>query len=129
MKKHVLVLLLLSLYAVSCSKSDQPDPVPVVVSKEYLVEYEVSAVHATRATISYRDPLGTYVREENALLPKMYSFKRTLKSNEPISVSASLTDGDEEARITCTIKLDGVSVDSRTTTNFEMHGLSFYSFH
>lgn len=129
MKKQVLIPLLLSLYASSCSKSDQPDPIPVVVSKEYLVEYEVSAVHATRANISYRDPLGSYVRDENALLPKTYSFKRVLKQNEPISVSAFLTDGDEEARVTCAIKLDGVPVDSRTTTNFEMQGLLFYSFH
>ncbi|QIL78427.1 hypothetical protein [Hymenobacter sp. HDW8] len=115
MRKKLLTLLLLPLVAISCSKDNEnSDPQPNTTPKEYQVTYQVTAVNYAQARIIYRDNTGALITEENVPLPKTYSFKRTMKSADILSVGAFPSQGDASANVTCVIQLDGKTVDTKS---------------
>lgn len=65
-------------------------------------------------TIIYRDATGTQVIDENVALPKTYTFKRTLKSQDLLNIGAFPLSGSAATSVTCTILLDGKEVSTKT---------------
>jgi hypothetical protein len=126
MKKHFLTLLALPLLLGSCAKSTENDPAPEPEAKEYTVEYEVSALNATAARIDYRLANVGLVTETNVQLPKTYSFKRTMKRLDVVSIGAFYINDGDPATLTCTIKLDGVPVATRTVTGHDVFNTTSY---
>ncbi|SFQ80256.1 hypothetical protein [Hymenobacter arizonensis] len=115
MRKKLLPLLLLPFWAASCSgDQEDSDPQPNTTPKEYQVTYQVTAVNYAQSRIIYRDNTGSLITEENVPLPKTYSFKRTLKSADILSVGAFPAQGDATANVTCVIQLDGKTVDTKS---------------
>ncbi|MDF7815537.1 MULTISPECIES: hypothetical protein [Hymenobacter] len=115
MRKKLLTLLLLPFLAASCSgDKENSDPQPNTTPKEYQVTYQVTAVNYNQARIIYRDNTGTLITDENVALPKTYTFKRTMKSADIVSVGAFPKDGDAAANVTCAIQLDGKTVDTKS---------------
>jgi hypothetical protein len=127
MKKYFLTLLALPLLLGSCAKSSENDPTPEPEAKEYVVEYEVSALNATAARIDYRVANSGLITETNVQLPKTYSFKRTMKRLDVVSVGAFFISDEDPTTLTCTIKLDGVPVATRTATGHDVFNTTSYT--
>ncbi len=126
MKKYFLALLVAPLLLGSCVKSTENDPAPEPEAKEYAVEYEVSALNSAEVQVDYRIANGGVVTEKKVQLPKTYSFKRTMKHLDVVSVGAFFISDEDPATLTCTIKLDGVPVATRTITGHDMFNTISY---
>lgn len=105
--------LLLTASVVSCSKDD--DSTPATGSKEYQVEYKVtSSTNAQADGIIYANETGGNTQLSNVVLPKTYSFKRTMKQGDALSILADIDGGTANSEITASIMLDGKEVKKET---------------
>ena len=123
---RLLTLAMLALSASSCSKSDAPGPGPVA-PREYAVEYRVSSPNASAADyVSYHNETGATTTLGTTALPATYSFKRTMKTGDGLSILASLPAGAPTSEITTLILLDGKEVKKATGRGATAQAVSVY---
>lgn len=111
--------------ATSCSKDNSVTP---VAPKEYQVEYKVSSATALASDyVSYDNEGGGTTTLNNVALPASYSFKRTMKQGDHVSILASLPSGSPAtSEITATISLDGKVVKSQTSRGSSAQAVPVY---
>ena len=123
-----LAYLLLSCAAIvtapSCSKDNDATPKG---PKEYQVQYNVTSVNAAVSDyISYDNESGGTTNINNVPLPAIYSFKRTMKQGDPLSVLASIDGGTSASEITVAILLDGREVKKETGRGVDAQAVPVY---
>ena len=99
--------------ASGCSKDKDASPSG---PKEYQVQYKITSPTAPEADyVSYDNESGGSTTLSDVPLPATYSFKRTMKSGDHLTVLASLPSGSPAtSEITVAILLDGREVKTET---------------
>lgn len=115
---RLLTLATLAQSAVACSKTDAPGPSPVA-----------PRVSATECRV--RAPAADYVSdssetETTTVLPATYSFKRTMKTGDGLSVLTSLPGGPATLDVKTPTLLDGKEVKRGTSRGVASQAVSVY---
>ncbi|TGE14973.1 hypothetical protein [Hymenobacter elongatus] len=110
--------------APGCSKDNDAAPTS---PKEYQVQYKVTSVNAAVSDyISYDNESGGTTTVNNVPLPASYSFKRTMKQGDHLSILASIDGGTPASEITVAILLDGKEVKKETGRGIDAQAVPVY---
>jgi hypothetical protein len=126
MKRFAYLLLSCAALATAPSCSKDNDVVPTG-PKEYQVQYKVTSANAAVSDyISYDNESGGTTTLSNVPLPANYSFKRTMKQGDHLSMLASLDGGTTASEITVSILLDGKEVKKETGRGVDAQAVPVY---
>lgn len=128
MKKFAYLLLSCAALTTATSCSKDKDATPSATGpKEYQVEYKVTSNTPMSDYIIYKNETGGETTLSNVTLPVTYSFKRTMKLADALTISASLPSGlPNTSEITTSISLDGREVKKETSRGISPSSISVW---